>query len=58
MFLFTYAGLYLDSGSIMIMHYKSSNSDMGKAMGSMAIISGGVMGVEFINEFIHIYRTR
>jgi len=58
MFLFTYAGLYLYSGSIMIMHYKDSNSDMGKAMGSMAIISGGVMGVEFINELLHIYKTR
>ena len=58
MFLFTYAGLYLYSGSIMIKHYKDSNSDMGKAMGSMAIISGGVMGVEFINELLHIYKTR
>ena len=56
MFLFTYAGLYLYSGSIMIKHYKDSNVDMGKAMGSMAIISGGIMGVDFINLFLQIYR--
>ena len=40
----------------MIQHYKDQNNDMGKAMGSMAITSGGVMGVDFISAFIQIYR--
>ena len=40
----------------MIKHYKGGSEDMGKAMGSMAIISGGVMGVDFISAFFQIYR--
>merc|ERR1712062_611359 len=53
MFLFVYAGLYLYAGSKMIQHYKDQNNDMGKAMGSMAIISGGVMGV---TSLVHLFK--
>ena len=56
MFLFVYAGLYLYAGSIMIMHYKKQDNDHGKAMGSMAICAGAIMGVDFISAFIQIYR--
>ena len=56
MFLFTYAGLYLYAGSMMIKHYKGGNNDHGKAMGSMAICAGAIMGVDFVSAFIQIYR--
>ena len=56
MFLMTYAALSLYSGVTIIQYYQDSDNDRGKAMGSMAICAGILMGADFISAFIQIVK--
>ena len=54
MFLLTYACMFLASGALVIDHYRNTDNTRAKAMGSIAIIAGGLMGVDFISIFVQI----
>lgn len=56
MFLLTYAALFLYSGANIIQYYQETDNDRGKAMGSMAICAGILMGADFISAFVQIVR--
>ena len=57
MFLVTYAIMFIITGTDIIQYYQErGDSDRGLAMGSMAIISGILMGADFISAFIQIVK--